>query len=750
MKRTLTRASALLLSLTCLTGSALAASPIRQSSLQLSDALTMESAYVQAEKPVQEKTLIYRPGGDVRPMVVYGDSLYGRSTMDYVQSYLSERGYTAVGAVNAAFFDMANGLPIGMVVTDGILRANGTGTVLGIDPDGTAKIGEPTLEVRAQFGQEDILLHYNQLMVKNNGMILYSRDYDTKTKSKVKGYHVILQAEKDKLTLSDKVQATVVDIVENTKSCPIPKGGFVLSLAEDSPIDKFQTAIRSLKKGDSVTLTTTIDPDWQNVAYAVGGGDLLVENGSVCSGFQLDSAERHAARTAVGIRADGQVVVFAADKSSTSGGLTLPELASRMAELGCVQAVNLDGGGSTTVGITRPGERDFLTVNEPADGQQRPCANFLFFVRPTTEAGPAARLHVYPYEAAMLPGGELELTVRASDSNYMMAQVPGDVSVTTSNGIVNGRTFIPAEPGSAVITAQGSGISGSAKIDVVKTPTTMEILRQDNEKPVETILIESGTTLDLTAQAQYEGLDLLAQDRSFRWDLLGDVGTIDENGLLAAGAQEATGLLTVTCGDLSTDIPMEVRINPMVDLEGHWAREYISNLYFRNVLNGGLNGQGELVYRPDDSMTRQEFIVAMMRWLQVDTSRYADTELPFADSDKIADWAVDAMKAAYELGYVTGSGGNGKVYGDPTSTITREAAMTMLARTQNVTSKSDALDEFKDKDRVSDWAVESLTAMVEQGVINGMDGKLQPQGRVTRAQVAKMLFFMNDVQSALH
>ena len=750
MKRTLTRASALLLSLTCLTEAAMAASVIRQSDLKLSDALRMESAYIQVEKPVQEKTLVYHPGGDVRPMVVYGDTLYGRSTMNYVQTYLSERGYTAVGAVNAAFFDMANGLPIGMVVTDGILRANGSGTVLGIPPDGTVKIGEPTLEVRAQFGNEDILLHYNQLMVKKNGMILYSRDYDTKTKSKVKGYNVILKAEKENLTLSDRVEATVVDIVENTKSCPIHKGGFVLSLAEDSPIDKFQTAIRSLRKGDSVTLTTTIDSDWQNVAYAVGGGDMLVENGSVQSGFQLDSAAYRAARTAVGIQSNGDVVVYAADKGSTSAGLTLSELASRMAELGCVQAVNLDGGGSTTVGITRPGERDFLTVNEPADGQQRPCANFLFFVRPTTQAGPAAHLHVYPYEAAMLPGGQLEMTVRASDGNYMMAHVPGDVSLSATNGFMEGRVFTASEPGSATITAQGSGISGQAKIDVVRTPTTMEILRQDNEKPVETILIESGTTLDLTAKAQFEGLDLLAQDRSFQWNLLGDVGMIDENGLLSAGDQENRGVLTVTCGDLSTDIPMEVRINPMVDLNGHWAREYISNLYFRDVLNGGLNGKGELVYRPDDSMTRQEFIVAMMRWLQVDTSRYADTELPFVDSANIADWAVDAMKAAYELGYVTGSGSGKKIYADPTSTITREAAMTMLARTQNVTSKSDALDEFKDKNRVSDWAVESLTAMVEQGVINGMDGKLQPQGRVTRAQVAKMLFFMNESNSALH
>ena len=66
--------------------------------------------------------------------------------------------------------------------------------------------------------------------------------------------------------------------------------------------------------------------------------------------------------------------------------------------------------------------------------------------------------------------------------------------------------------------------------------------------------------------------------------------------------------------------------------------------------------------------------------------------------------------------------------------------MTILARTQEAQSASDALQEFADENRVSDWARPFLTAMVEQGVIQGIDGSLQPQGLVTRAQVAKMLF----------
>ena len=68
--------------------------------------------------------------------------------------------------------------------------------------------------------------------------------------------------------------------------------------------------------------------------------------------------------------------------------------------------------------------------------------------------------------------------------------------------------------------------------------------------------------------------------------------------------------------------------------------------------------------------------------------------------------------------------------------------MTILARTISAASDSDALDGFSDVGKVSSWAKPALTAMVEKEIINGINGQLQPQGNVTRAQVAKMLYAM--------
>ena len=224
MKKWIIKAAAAALAIHMLLSTALAAEVLQESSLPLADSLELTKTFMVNGGTQKEHILTYSPGGDVKPMVVFGDTLYGRSTMDYMRDYLKEKGYTVAGGVNAAFFDLKNGLPMGMVVTEGILRASGSGVTLGIRKDGNVIMEDVTLEVRGAWGSEDILLHYNQLLTENNGMVLYSNDFDTKTKSDVAGYHVLLKAEGDaELTLGGEVECTVAKVAQNTKSCSIPE-----------------------------------------------------------------------------------------------------------------------------------------------------------------------------------------------------------------------------------------------------------------------------------------------------------------------------------------------------------------------------------------------------------------------------------------------------------------------------------------------------------------------------------------------
>jgi len=714
--------------------------------VKLADGLSLSGSYLQiGTDTVREQVLTYNSGGDAQPMVVYGDTLYGRSTMDYIQNYLAQKNLTAVAGINAAFFDFSTGIPYGMLVSDGVLRSSGDGYAVGILADGTLQIGKPELQVKLSWEGGETILNYNKALSKTNGFCLYSDDYDWVTRDSLSAYSLGLRADHTELSLHDTVTATVISSMPDSKNVEIPHDGFILSLAMDTAYPSAMEQMKQLEKlgaDDPLTITVSVSEEWDDVVYSVGGGDLLVEDGRTLSSFKLDSADKAAARTALGIKSNGDVVCYAADKGDRSSGLTLSQLAKRMQELGCVTAINLDGGGSTTVGVTLPGLTDFTTVNDPADGSQRPCANFLFFVRPTVSAGQAVRLHVYPYDAAVLRGGQVELTAAASDRNYMPSFVPSDLSWSATGGEISGNTFTAQKVGTATVTASAGGLTGMATVQVVETPTAMTVRRQDQNTPLETLIVESGETVDLTVDAEYLGIPLSAEDYAFSWYVPAELGRIGEDGMFTASENNLKGDLMVTCGDLRVMVPVEIKANPFADTRGHWARSYITELYYQGIVQGSGDAEGKMYYRPDDSMTRQEFVVAMMRAQKLDLTAYGQVELPFADTAGIAPWAMDAMKAAYALGYFTGSGRGGELYAEPTDTITREAAMTILARTIPVQSASGALESFPDAADVSAWAKPALTAMVEKEIINGIGGRLQPQGNVTRAQVAKMLHAM--------
>lgn len=158
--------------------------------------------------------------------------------------------------------------------------------------------------------------------------------------------------------------------------------------------------IRLLRNGhprfyipDSNRLAETKIPD-SNVMTA---GPMLLHHGVVVP-QRLDRRfvyGRHN-RTAIGIKPDGTMVLFVADARvrKEADGLSLPELTRVMRWLGCRDAVNLDGGGSSTMYIKDAGEDGI--VNHPSDNGrfdaagQRRVANAILVVDPAAAASPAA------------------------------------------------------------------------------------------------------------------------------------------------------------------------------------------------------------------------------------------------------------------------------------------------------------------------------------------------------------------------
>jgi hypothetical protein len=112
--------------------------------------------------------------------------------------------------------------------------------------------------------------------------------------------------------------------------------------------------------------------DWEVVA----GNTMLVRDGAP---VPHENKVRHP-RTAVGLNADAtRLVVLVVDgrKPGVAAGMNYDELAAELIRLGCHQALNLDGGGSSLMAARAPGQNDFKILNSPTDGRERPVANAL-------------------------------------------------------------------------------------------------------------------------------------------------------------------------------------------------------------------------------------------------------------------------------------------------------------------------------------------------------------------------------------
>lgn len=758
MKKLQIRISALLVCAALLASAVYAAGyqSIDAGGIELSDTAELQNgilAQKNASSFVRETIVTYDAESAVRPIVFYGKTLYGRSTLSHLEQYLSDDDLTVAAAINGAFFEVNSGIPIGMVVTDGILRSSGNVNSVGFFKDGSAIIGKPELNVTAELPSgENVEINYNKALTRSNGFCLYSSDYDSVTKGGISAEYVLLEpvGDEDALTMDGSIELQIVG--KGTQSaCPIPENGFTLCFAVDSIYASGLSKIRQLSQGERITVTTTCDRDWRDVRYACGGGDMLVRKGKTCDDFTLSGADSPDARTAIGVRRDGSLVMYTCDETEGSEGLSLSQLADRMKELDCETALNLDGGSSTTVCTTLPGTGKLTTVI-PADGAERACANYILLVRSQSmHAQSADRLCLYPYHAVMLPNAELTLDVKAVDRNYQAAAVPNGLSFEATRGSITADGVFTAgdRPGTAAVSASAGGASGSVKIRIISEPTSVSVKKQESGKNADGAMIVGGTTLDLTASAGYYGMAVSASDRSFSWSVSGNIGEIDENGVFTAvhTGQPLDGTITASCGGVSASAKVTITpSDPFADMQGHWAKDYVSMLYYSKVLAGSTGSDGKLYFRPDDSMTRQEFVVSLIRFLNADTEKYADTALPFADAGKIASWAVPAMKAAYACGYVGGSSANGKLYANPTSPISRQESMVILSRALSVTADgdTDALDQFPDCGSVASWARDALSAMVERGIISGSNGYLRPTGNVRRAEVAKMLYVIAE------
>jgi hypothetical protein len=139
--------------------------------------------------------------------------------------------------------------------------------------------------------------------------------------------------------------------------------------------------IEAMQPGDRVRLSWSVG--WPRALDAVGGMPRLVDDGRSVAPRCRSSFCRRNPRTGIGVTSDGRLLLVVVDgRSRRSVGMTLRRFARTFLDLGAVEAVNLDGGGSSVMWIRGRG-----IVNSPSDpGGERPVVNALMIL-PGADAG---------------------------------------------------------------------------------------------------------------------------------------------------------------------------------------------------------------------------------------------------------------------------------------------------------------------------------------------------------------------------
>jgi Phosphodiester glycosidase/WD40-like Beta Propeller Repeat len=220
-----------------------------------------------------------------------------------------------------------------------------------------------------------------------------------------------------------------VDYAVNEVACsttPMPVNGGVVLAAR--PGSDGAILLSSLTPGEIVTLTWSVG--FSGVLDTVGGNPLLVENGVVVAGPCPESICNRHPRTAIGVTPAGRILMVVVDgRRKDSRGMTLVRLAGLMRSLRASFAVNLDGGGSSTM-VVRGRKGGLQVVNEPSDGRQRKVSSAILVIR-GKDPGEAIGAPVPrgPAEAAPEPArdraGERSVLDPASTGGLLEAMAEG-------------------------------------------------------------------------------------------------------------------------------------------------------------------------------------------------------------------------------------------------------------------------------------------------------------------------------------
>ena len=360
---------------------------------------------------------IYRYNWDVETVVLYvaemsrseptlhfevalaNAQVLGKETVRSMANRRNKRGdRRVIVAVNGGFGVLGDmrgygGVLENLHIQNGELITQPTDTeaCFGVTESGEFLSSRVQMEANIHIGEHTLPLGcVNQRRLDGCQVTLYTPRLGESTRTnRRRGKEVIISGLSLPLTPHYEHAYRVEKVLSDGNSL-IPRDGAILwfnARLRDPAVSKFSA-------GASGTLTLSLSPpEWNKVQHAIGGRLRLLKNGEINQTIaEMHNAEKkhtpgkrtpllnlsHEPRTALGYNADKLFLVVADGRQPQySTGLTLYELASILRELGATEAINLDGGSSSTFVVND------TVVNKPSGQQERDVLNAVFITADT-------------------------------------------------------------------------------------------------------------------------------------------------------------------------------------------------------------------------------------------------------------------------------------------------------------------------------------------------------------------------------
>ncbi len=289
------------------------------------------------------------------------------------------RRWGASAGLNADYF-APNGDPLGLFIVKGeILSEPFPPRAVVAWGKSPLLFDEPEWDARIVFSDSSVLKIDGVNRVAKPNEIVLATPRGGVAVAQVPSYHFVLRREQPLRTSGDAL-AEFRYVVPETKTVPVQEQHLVLIAGPE----KYKALLPYAREGNmwKISLSLKGALNYGAIEYVVSGGPRLLKEGKIVKDYARERfasslyTKRHP-RTAIGVTQNSDVIwVVVEGRWSFSQGVTLMELAEIMKRLGCVDAINLDGGGSSA--LCAGG----LLLNRPSEGVERPVANAILLYAP--------------------------------------------------------------------------------------------------------------------------------------------------------------------------------------------------------------------------------------------------------------------------------------------------------------------------------------------------------------------------------